>query len=174
MLVYLLYRLSAFSNAFGKDVSTLLIGVLLITALHFGINDGFVVILFAALVLNFAGNTGVLHRVCNNRVLQYLGDISYSMYLMQIFLQEPFSKGLRLPGTVGIGRGKQNIAFSSGAVYCAVYLLALVALSTITYYCIERPCRKFINRKWGGESRGKGDSRGETIPQAVILSQPRT
>jgi peptidoglycan/LPS O-acetylase OafA/YrhL len=114
--------------------------------LHFAVNDAFCVILFAALVFSFALNNGYLHICCNNRILQFIGKISYSIYLMQIFLQEPFSKGLRLPGVVGFGRGKQNIAFTSGLGYCLIYLVLLLAISSITYYTIEQPCRKWINR----------------------------
>jgi peptidoglycan/LPS O-acetylase OafA/YrhL len=91
----------------------------------------------------------MLHRICNNRVLQYLGDISYSIYLMQIFLQEPFSHGIRLPGVAGNARGRFNIDFGHGLLYCVVYLLLLVVLASGTYYLIERPCRKWINARWG-------------------------
>ncbi|HLY68956.1 MAG TPA: hypothetical protein VKR53_04460, partial [Puia sp.] len=61
------------------------------------------------------------------------------------------SKGLRLPNVIGFGRGKQNIAFGSGLLYCIIYLLLLVGISSLTYYFIENPCRKFINRKWGNK-----------------------
>jgi peptidoglycan/LPS O-acetylase OafA/YrhL len=70
---------------------------------------------------------------------------------MQIFFQEPFSKGLRLPDVIGFGRGKQNIAFGSGLMYCLIYLLLLVGISSLTYFFIESPCRRFINRKWGNK-----------------------
>jgi peptidoglycan/LPS O-acetylase OafA/YrhL len=149
MLVYLMYKVASVKNIFQKDISAFIILLLLVTAMHFAINDALCVILFAALVLAFACNNNYLHKACNNRVVQYIGTISYSIYLMQIFFQEPFSKGLRLPGVTGFGRGKQNIAFSSGIMYCAIYLLLLIAVSSITYYGIEQPCRKYINKKWG-------------------------
>lgn len=148
MIVYKAYLLPWFKNIFQKDLSAVLIILFVIAALHYAINDAGCVILFAAMVLAFACNHGYLRKVCNNRAAQYIGDISYSIYLMQIFLQEPFSKGLRLPGTIGFGRGKQNIDFSSGLMYCLIYLLLLIGISSITYYAIEQPCRKYINRKW--------------------------
>jgi len=148
MLICQLYHREGVRALFGSDRASVVIGLLVIAALHFAINDALVVFLFAALVLNFAVNNGTLHRVCNNRMLQYLGDISYSIYLMQIFPQEPFSHGWRLPGVTGTARGKFNIDFPHGLLYCAIYLVLLVALASITYYVIERPCRKFINRHW--------------------------
>jgi peptidoglycan/LPS O-acetylase OafA/YrhL len=149
MLVYQLYHLPIIGRMFGRDKLSVIILLLIAAGLHFAINDALIVILFAALVLNFALNNGRLHRICNNRVLQYLGDISYSIYLMQIFLQEPFSHGIRLPGVTGNARGRFSVDFPQGLLYCAVYLLLLVALASITYYLIERPCRKWINSHWG-------------------------
>jgi hypothetical protein len=60
-----------------------------------------------------------------------------------------FSKGLRLSGTLGFGRGKQNIDFSRGLMYCLIYLSLLIGISSITYYATQQPCRKYINHKWG-------------------------
>jgi peptidoglycan/LPS O-acetylase OafA/YrhL len=147
MIMYQLYRLSGIDRVMGSDAATVLILLLVAAGLHFAINDVWVVVLFAALVLNFALNNGVLHRVCNNRVLQYLGDISYSIYLMQIFLQEPFSHGVRLPGVTGNARGRFNIDFWPGLGYCVIYLLLLVGIASVTYYLVERPCRKWINAR---------------------------
>jgi peptidoglycan/LPS O-acetylase OafA/YrhL len=145
MIMYQLYRLSGAGRVMGRDAASVLILLLVAAGLHFAINDAWVVVLFAALVLNFALNEGVLHLICNNRVLQYLGNISYSIYLMQIFLQEPFEHGVRLPGVTGNARGKFNIDFWPGLGYCLIYLVLLVGIATVTYYGIERPCRKWIN-----------------------------
>ena len=146
MLVYKLYHWASLKNLFQKDLFSITIILLLILALHFAISDAYCIILFAALVFGFALNSGYLHAFCNDRFAQYVGKISYSIYLMQIFLQEPFSKGLRLPGVVGFGRGKMNIEFVSGLGYFFIYLVLLLAISSITYYTIEQPCRKWINR----------------------------
>jgi peptidoglycan/LPS O-acetylase OafA/YrhL len=152
MIMYKLYQLPPVRDIFRKDILAALVILLVMLDLHFALHDAFAIILFAALVLAMALNSGRLHRICNNRVLQYIGKISYSIYLMQIFLQEPFSKGLRLPGTVGFGRGKQNISFASGLGYCLLYLVLLLAISSLTYYAIEQPCRKWINRLGGNKA----------------------
>jgi peptidoglycan/LPS O-acetylase OafA/YrhL len=146
LVVYRLYRWKG-AGVMGRDWVSVLTLVLVAAGLHFGINDALIVILFSALVLNFSLNEGMLQRVCKNRVLQYLGDISYSIYLMQIFLQEPFSHGYRLPGVTGNARGKFNIDFWPGLGYCVVYLLLLVVIASVTYFGIERPCRRWINAR---------------------------
>ena len=146
LVVYRLYRWKG-AGVMGRDRVAVLVLLLVAAGLHFGINDALIVVLFAALVLNFSLNEGMLQRVCANRVLQYLGDISYSIYLMQIFLQEPFSHGYRLPGVTGNARGKFTIDFWPGLGYCLVYLLLLVAIASVTYFGIERPCRRWINAR---------------------------
>jgi len=149
MLMYQIYRTDRLKTFFQRDSAGVLLILLTVAAMHVAANDLVCVLLFALTVLAFAYNNGNLHAVCNNRVLQYLGDISYSIYLMQIFLQAPFSHGLRLPGVTGYGRGKQNIAFPAGLFYCVAYLFLLVAISSLTYYLIEQPCRRYINKKFG-------------------------
>jgi peptidoglycan/LPS O-acetylase OafA/YrhL len=151
ILVYLSYGSEKIKDIFRRDLVALVALFLLIIFMHYAVNDGFCVIIFAVIVLCFACNNGRLHTICNNRVLQFFGLISYSIYLMQIFFQDPFSKGLRLPNVTGFGRGKQNIDFGSGLIYCTAYLACLIAISTITYFTIENPSRKFINRKWGNK-----------------------
>lgn len=149
ILVYLLYELRAVIKALSHDITALLIIFAIIMSMHFALNDSLTVLLFAMLVLSFTANTGKIAKFCNRKIPQFLGDISYSVYLMQIFLQEPFSHGIYLPGITGIGRGKQNIDFSSGVLYCVTYLILLIMISYITYQWVERPSRRFINRIWG-------------------------
>ena len=149
LLVYLAYGLSAVRKAFSSDLLSLLLFIGVGLCLHFALNDGLSVLLFAMLVLNIAANNGSTARFFNTRIMQFLGDISYSIYLMQIFLQEPFSHGYQLPGTIGQGRGKQNIELFAGLGYCLIYVILLILISYLTYRFVERPCRRFINRHWG-------------------------
>jgi len=148
ILVYLVYQLHAVRKAFSSDIMSLLAIFAITIAMHFSLNDGITVFFFAVLVLSFTANNGRIAKLCKGKFLQFLGDISYSVYLMQIFLQEPFSHGIYLPGITGIGRGKQNIDFSGGILYCIGYLLLLVLLSYVTYQWVERPSRRFINHIW--------------------------
>jgi peptidoglycan/LPS O-acetylase OafA/YrhL len=146
ILVYLLFELRAIRKAFSSDIVSLLIILAIVVSMHFSWNDGLTAFLFSILVLSITANTGMIAQVFKRKSMQFLGDISYSIYLMQIFLQEPFSHGVLLPGTVGLGRGKQNIDFSSGILYCIGYLILLILIAYVTYRWVERPSRKFINQ----------------------------
>jgi peptidoglycan/LPS O-acetylase OafA/YrhL len=119
--------------------------------MHFGWNDGFTIIFFAAIVFSFALNNGKLHNLCNMWLPQYLGKISYSIYLIQIFPIIPIFAGLKLPGIVYAGQSATT-GFWTGVGYCLIYMVIVTSLASLTYYTIEKPCRKFINRKWGRET----------------------
>lgn len=134
---------------FKHDFTALFIILLSVFCLHIGVNDGIYIILFAAIVFTFAINDGILHRICTNRVLQYLGLISYSIYMVQLFPSFLLWKH-KLPG-VKYENYSVTAGLHVGALYCLMYILLVVALSSITYYVIEKPLRKWINRKFGKE-----------------------
>jgi peptidoglycan/LPS O-acetylase OafA/YrhL len=149
MIINSLYQSQGWKKAFSSDLIAMLLLLCATAALHYALNDLIAILFFAMMVLSFASNQSLIHRICQNRVLQFFGNISYSIYLMQIFFQTPFSHGYRLPGTTGLGRGKLNIEFWPGLLYCGIYLLLLIGLATLTYNTIEKPFRKLINQNWG-------------------------
>ena len=151
MILYKFYESGIWNKFFQKDYTALLLILITIVGLHFGLNDGFYIILFVALVLAFALNNGKLHIICNNKIAQYLGKISYSIYLSSIFLFICFLFGhIKLPGV----RYLEHSAYAdfwTGLGYCLVFLIIHIGISSITYYTVEKPCRKYINAKWGRE-----------------------
>jgi peptidoglycan/LPS O-acetylase OafA/YrhL len=152
MILYKIYETGMWNKFFQKDIAALLLILTTIACLHFGINDGFYILLFAALVLAFALNKGKLHSLCNNRFAQYLGKISYSIYLSSIFLFIWFLFGLiKLPGVKYLEHSS-SADFWTGFGYCVAFLIIHIGISSITYYIIEKPCRKYINAKWGKET----------------------
>jgi peptidoglycan/LPS O-acetylase OafA/YrhL len=150
MILYKLYDSGLFRNIFEKDLTAVLVIVVCITCLHFGVNDGFDIIMFAAVVFSFALNKGKLHSLCNIPVAQFLGKISYSIYLIQIFPMIPVFAGVKLPGLV-YAEHSASASFLTGTGYCLINICLVVGLSCLSYYGIEKPCRKWINAKWGRE-----------------------
>jgi peptidoglycan/LPS O-acetylase OafA/YrhL len=150
MILYKVYDSGLLRNIFQKDLTAVLVILISIVCLHFGVNDGFDIIMFAALVFAFAQNNGKLHALCNIPVAQFLGKISYSIYLIQIFPLIPVFAGVKLPGLV-YANYSATTSFLTGAGYCLIYICLVVGLSCLSYYGIEKPCRKWINEKWGKE-----------------------
>jgi|SRR5579863_991076 len=151
LLLYRLYEEGPLRKFFQTDMAAAISILLAILSMHFGWNDGFTIIFFAAIVFSFALNNGKMHTLCNLRLPQYLGKISYSIYLIQIFPLIPIFAGLKLPGLVYEGQSATT-GFWTGVGYCLIYMIIVTGLASLTYYTIEKPCRKFINRKWGRET----------------------
>ena len=150
MILYKVYEAGYLAKVFQKDVTALIITTACILCMHFGWNDGFDIILFVLLVLAFSLNNERLHLLCNIRIAQYLGKISYSIYLMQLFPLIPLWSGIKLPGLI-YAEHSASASFWTGAGYCLIYVILVVSVASLTYFTIEKPSRKYINERWGKE-----------------------
>jgi peptidoglycan/LPS O-acetylase OafA/YrhL len=90
------------------------------------------------------------HQICKSRLAQYLGNIPYFIYLVQFFPLIPiFCWNIKLPGYVYPKYADAYSNFWIGAGYCLIYIHILIGLLSLSYYFIEKPCRKIINVRWG-------------------------
>jgi peptidoglycan/LPS O-acetylase OafA/YrhL len=85
MLTYELFTQAAVRRLFGRNLTGLLVLAGTALLLHLGVNDLLYIPVFAGLVLCLAANSGQVKDTFNNRPLQFLGTISYSVYLTHIF-----------------------------------------------------------------------------------------
>lgn len=149
MLLYKLYYSGLLRKIFQKDLTAIVVVFVTIYCLHKGMNDLFCVFLFSLLVFTFALNNQRLHKICNIRFAQYLGNISYSIYLVQFFPLLPlFYLDIRLPGVI-YSKNSASADLLTGAGYCLIYVIILIGFSSLSYFYIEKPCRKYINARWG-------------------------
>ena len=161
MLCYGLYLDDRTRRYLSKDRVAVILAATALICMHFGTNDLFLILPFAGITLCFAANSGYIHKACNASVLQFLGKVSYSIYLVQWIATDLFTAGFR--------RFHLNVLFfpSVGApsflerlAVTLLFLLFLVFLSAITYNLIENPCRNFINRTFiNGLIRAKAPKR---------------
>ena len=79
----------------SSDLAVLAILPATLLGLHFGAPDLLIVSLFVALVLLAVSNTGGFAKLVNTGPLIWLGEISYSLYLVHGLIQFAFSKSLR-------------------------------------------------------------------------------
>ncbi|GAB2816537.1 acyltransferase family protein [Ferruginibacter profundus] len=149
MLLYLLYSISRVRKMFSSDMLCGSYVALLLFAMHIGMEDIFFVPAYAILILLLTCNTGKISAGFNNRLFTFLGDISYSVYLIHFLLiifikMVAYKLGYHFnPGIL--------FPFLQGAAFCLLYLLTLVGISAVSYRLLEKPCRKFINQKWAGK-----------------------
>ncbi len=83
----------------------------------------------AALLFGLQYDAGPLARVLRNRALLWLGKISFSLYLLHYPLAVAADKFAPMPP----GNGWPQ------AARCAIWLVALLALSSVTYLSVEKP-----------------------------------
>jgi peptidoglycan/LPS O-acetylase OafA/YrhL len=149
MLTYEGFASGSVRRLFGRDVTGLVVLAGTVLLLHLGVEDLLYIPAFAAVVLSLAANRGAVQRVFDNRVFRFLGDISYSVYLVHVpFLFWVVAPLLVAGGYPYKGPMTLTVPVSTGLLHLAVYLLVVLAISTLTYYTIEKPCRIWINRRW--------------------------
>jgi len=139
MAVWKLWRTGKLGWA-GQDGAAVLLLAAIVTAFHFRTfgpyGDLVLVPVFALLVLGLAYNRGVVQAVLNRPLPQYLGKISYSLYLVHgvafsaFWFLMPWAKA-----HVGVVSDIERWAYAAG------FIAVVLAVSHLTYRFVERPAR---------------------------------
>jgi len=124
----------------------------------------FAPLVFAAVVFVFAFEAGPVSRLMSNRGNDWLGKISYSIYMWQAFIifnfvDRPVSIAEKITGRVltttegvssALGGEAGKLIVLGGQVLPIVvtvlFLAVLVAVASVSYYLIERPGQKLFAR----------------------------
>ena len=156
ILTYILFQEERIRKFFGKDIIYVLLLFTGITALYKDVNDIICIALISAFLLSAACNVQYVSKWSNFRPLQFLGDISYSVYMNHLLVILFFIKMLKSAGILDSG--------TKCPVYLQVtilvsFLATVLAMSTLTYYMIEVKCRKWINEKWSNRKYSNQDTK---------------
>lgn len=118
---------------FLLGLATLLLGVLL------KLGAPLLVAMAALMVFNLSRNTGVVSRVLSSPPLHWLGEVSYSLYLVHMFCFYALVKLFQpVPGDLS-----QTLFLFQSAL-----LVSSLTLSHFTYHFIEVPCRDFLRARF--------------------------
>ena len=115
------------------DLLLTLTVLLLALALHFGAPDLVVVALFAPLIWLLPASSGIALRIVNARPLVFLGEISYSVYLMHDLVLFIF---VRLTG------GFEKLIQEAAGV------VVVIGVAALTHRYVERPARVWLRSCW--------------------------
>jgi peptidoglycan/LPS O-acetylase OafA/YrhL len=148
-LLYCAYRKIPRGNFVGRDVVGFVTLVVLVVCLHINAPDLLVTGLFAVLVLAAVANSGNFSRLANAAPLIWLGDISYSLYLLHGFVQFVVE---RLLGYFGIQHAGELTGERSIALLVLMVAACLIAAHA-TYFCVEIGCRQYLRQLLGGDVR---------------------
>ncbi len=130
--LYNLYRCQPLrrdmADGIGLSAVVVLVAVLVLAA------DSLVVpALFAIMILVLANQESRLSRLLSHKSLRFLGEISYSTYMIHYFLIDVFKLLAREEGPMS----------PQGLV---IYLAALLVASIILYRVVELPSRNFLRK----------------------------
>jgi peptidoglycan/LPS O-acetylase OafA/YrhL len=122
-------------------VDAVLIGVLTVFVMERQgrISAQYLLYAFPVLILFSASDRGVIPAILKNRIFQWLGERSYSIYLWHILLIGWVAWLIR---TVG-GHCLPNFP-GQGGVKLAILIAVVLACSDLSYRYFEMPCRDWI------------------------------
>lgn len=143
MLTYHLYSLHWKKNQLSHGYIFVASWVFLVIGWHFDwLSDLIAPFVFSVIILCSAYNSGKLTAVLNVRPLQYIGNISFSIYMVHM----PLILGFVVARITGLVTIKQNgMAISWGLAL--LLLLVTLSLASLTYFGIEKPARKWLKKK---------------------------
>jgi peptidoglycan/LPS O-acetylase OafA/YrhL len=143
VLVYSIYYQGLFTRLFASDLALGLVVVLLCVLVQHATSDFGVVLLFPLLILTAVRNEGRLRHLLNVAPLRWLGDVSYSLYLVHWFVL--FALLQSVPRLSGVNPGQFAPATS---LLAALLLIAVsIALAAVTYRLIEVRGRQWLRRR---------------------------
>ena len=150
-LLYFAFRDCGQATWLSGDLPLLLVLAATLVSLHLGAPDLLIISLFAALVLLAVSNTGAFAKLLNIGPLIWLGEISYSLYLLHGLVQFVASKGV---GAAGI---KHTAALSTGQSLALMMVMLAVCIfgASATYWGVENVWRRYLRTLLGDAQNSK-------------------
>lgn len=133
------------ARIFSRDDVALAISAAILFIIFFNAGEFFAMLLFPALVLSLGLNNGRIAALLSMRPLHFLGEISFSIYLVT----DPFRKPLQdLVKMLHPAPLPPHLAMAIAAA-CAV---AMIVPAWITYTLVEKPSRSALRALLSGRA----------------------
>ena len=155
-LLYCAFRGAPAGMGIERDATVFGILLIMLALLHFGASDLLVTFLFALLILASVRNAGRYAEWANMRPLVWLGDVSYSIYLIHSFIQ---CLAMKLLARFGMHNLADLSPYKSLAFMAPMLILCLVA-AHLSYFCFEVPLRRYVRDILSGKPSPKSKGLG--------------
>src|SRR5947207_3671252 len=143
MLLYSGYQSGIFASMLATDAVFAAVALLLATLLHLGAPDLAIIPLFPLLILAAVRNTGRFSTLLNSPPLVWLGDISYSLYLLHWFVLFVTTEiARRLPGL-----DFANLSLVPSLALIAVLIAVSLARATPIFRFVEVTGRRRLRQR---------------------------
>ena len=155
-LIYSAYRARLWSDWFAADAVGLVVLAVALLCLHLRAPDLLIVALFPVLVLAAVCNTGNVARAINVTPFIWLGEISYSLYLIHGFVQYAADQALERFGV------HDNADLSIGVSFALLVAMLAVCFAGahLSYRGIEIGWRKHLRALLAANGAAKPKSAG--------------
>jgi peptidoglycan/LPS O-acetylase OafA/YrhL len=144
-LLYSLYRSRVLALALAADTALLLGMLLLFGLLQFAAPDFSIIPVFALVILTAVGNQGRLGPLLNSVPLLWLGNISYSLYLIHWFVLFVVTEAMQ----TRLGTDIAKLPLHSSMLLMAAMLAASLVVATLSYRFVEVAGRRWLRQRLG-------------------------
>jgi peptidoglycan/LPS O-acetylase OafA/YrhL len=158
-LLYAAYQSGLFASVLAADSAFLVVMLLLGALLHVAAPDLSIIALFPILILTAVLNRGRFARLLNSPPLIWLGNISYSLYLIHWFVLFVTTEVARLRP----GADLAKLSLAASLLLMASMIAVSLALSTLSYRFIEVTGRRWLRQRLVVR-RGSGVAQGGGLP----------
>ena len=143
VLIYSIYDQGLFARLLASDLALGLALAAVCLLVHSAASDLGIVLLFPVLILAAVRNEGRLHGLLNAAPLRWLGDISYSLYLVHWFVLCALLEMVRwLPGLT-----LRQLPATASLLTALSLIVVSMALATITHRLIEVRGRRWLRQR---------------------------
>jgi peptidoglycan/LPS O-acetylase OafA/YrhL len=165
-LLYFIFRGSAHVTWPGRDIFAFGLVAAVLLSLHFGVSDSLTVLLFAMLIPIAVINRGSFARVASLGPLLWLGEISYSLYLVHGFVE---FAGTKLLNAFGAPK-PADLSIGSSLALMVAMLAACLLCAAATYSGIEVVWRRHLRNMLAARPRAASD---RTPPASPLYAPAR-
>ena len=151
MIIYLAYKNGFAQRLFANGTTLILSTLCLAICLHFGVPDVFTVMFYPLIILSAAYGSKNIDKLFGNKVMQRLGDWSFSIYMVHqpivytFFTMQAFFN----PAQPGLPAGPPPPpGLMTAWTICLVFIAFTLLLSWLTYKYVEVPSRNWLNNSF--------------------------
>jgi peptidoglycan/LPS O-acetylase OafA/YrhL len=143
VLVYIIYYQGLFAQLLASDLALGLVLAVLCALVHGVASDLGIVLLFPWLIVAAVRNEGLLRHLLNAAPLRWLGDVSYSLYLVHWFVMFALVESVQRLAGLNLRQFPP-----AASVVTALLLLAVsVALAGVTHRAVEVRGGRWLRRR---------------------------
>ena len=146
MGVYQLYRAGSGARLLRTDGAFLGVSLLTVLLLHASPVDAVLIPAFILLLLAAAHNDGAAKRVLSTRPMLFLGDTSYSIYMVQIVCLFLVWAGILSLAPLDAS-GNYDAPYPIRLAVLALTMALTLGMAALTYRFVEVPAREWLRRR---------------------------